>query len=240
MSDGCERPGRYAGTRLLGTALAVLLLTACARGPAAGAPDAQGTGTASASASASRPGTATADPSPTSVPCWDGSRGAVGACPSLTGEPALRWSFTLSDDPECTRIGPWDPDVITLQYQCVWPDLKHSSAYLMQFTSQPDGTDFVTGSLSGKYKGMTPVDLRLDADPGPSPAMKWSGRHGTGSNGHRQDDTVVVYDSIPFGMWVGTDLTQGGTDDDHAKAVGRVKFRTAKAVGDVLDSAGKG
>jgi hypothetical protein len=108
----------------------------------------------------------------------------------------------------------------------------------MQYTSEGDGRGFVTDSLAGKYKGMTPVDLHLDGDSGPSAAMKWSGSHGTGSNGHRQDDTVVVYDSIPFGLWLGTDLTQGGTDGDHAKAAGRIKFRTAAAVADVLDSTG--
>lgn len=232
---GPSHPVRRARV-LLGVAVAAVgLLSGCAHGTstqAAGTPStSSSTGPAAASTPSATP-TPTMTTLPTPIPtCWNGSPESSGQCPALTGQEALRWAFPLDGDATCTRIGPWDGDRITLQLQCVWPDAKHSSAYLMEFTSQADGNAFMSESMSGT----TSVDLHLQGDSGPTTAMQWKGHHLTGGNGHQQDDTVVMYNSVPFGVWVGTDLTQGGTDADHDKTAARINYRPADEVGHVLD-----
>lgn len=194
------------------------------------------------------PDPTTDDPDPATqaadVQCWDGSTVAAGdTCPALTGQQAVEWAYgdlDSSHPADCEQVTPDASDTtVVTEVRCTWSDLPHTSEYDYEFASTTDAKAYFADLVKNKYPSAKEEDQSVKTDSSRTRIGGfWSGRSGHGSGGHSYDDDYNVYDRIPFGSWIFTDLSAGGTSGQEDTAYGRLYLRSDGSISSALQNAG--
>lgn len=166
----------------------------------------------------------------TSATCWDGSDpGTDGTCPAIAGEPGAKWAVPIFDDATCEKTANDSDKRIKGYWLCTWSNLPQTYAQVFEFTSPNDGRNYFDKIVKEKYPDASAEDLKLE-DSKIVIGARWSGAGGTW-RGDKWIDDALVYDRLPYGVYLATDTTLKGTQADQDSALNdRILLKPAEAL----------